>query len=360
MLPVLVTRKVEWDSEKTTRENMKELNRVIQLRATIYESGPEGERELWRQVLEEEEREMEAQQRTPKPPPSASAQKLSNHRRSAKAMDDGRISKSAKALQAVGVADSSQATFDTIKAKFPEASLPKIVENMPPAVQVTAVEVECAIHSFPRGSAGGLTGLKPQHLKDILRNLSENARKDFLSSLTRYSNRIIAFEVPPELGPYLSAAEVIPLIKINGDLRPVSVGETLRRLICKAALRVSIEPIVQELEHHQLGVGTKGGAEAIVHSVTNLMDKAIDNPDTICGLIDAMNAFNMCSRQAFLDEILLKFPGLYRLVAFLYGSASIMVMHSKIILCVNGVHQGCPLGAFLFSMTIQPLIAIIK
>lgn len=66
----------------------------------------------------------------------------------------------------------------------------------------------------------------------------------------------------------------------------------------------------------------------MVHSVTFLMDKAIDNPDTVCGLIDASNAFNVCCRQVFLDYVLEKFPGLYRLVAFLYGCASIMVMNS--------------------------------
>jgi hypothetical protein len=36
------------------------------------------------------------------------------------------------------------------------------------------------------------------------------------------------------------------------------------------------------------------------------------------------------------------------------------VMNSTIILCTNGVHQRCPLGAFLFSLTIQPLIALIQ
>jgi hypothetical protein len=64
-----------------------------------------------------------------------------------------------------------------------------------------------------------------------------------------------------------------------------------------------------ELKPNQCGVGTKGGAEAIIHSVTYLMDKHIDDPEIVCGLIDAKNAFNLCNRQAFLDETLKIFPG---------------------------------------------------
>jgi hypothetical protein len=60
-------------------------------------------------------------------------------------MDDGRISKAAKSLQAVGVADDSKSTFDTIKSKFPDAVLPKAIDNMPPAVQVKSDEIESAI-----------------------------------------------------------------------------------------------------------------------------------------------------------------------------------------------------------------------
>jgi hypothetical protein len=68
--------------------------------------------------------------------------------------------------------------------------------------------------------------------------------------------------------------------------------------------------VVLELVPNQCGVGTNGGAEAVFHSMTYLMDKHIDDPEIVCGLIDAKNAFNLCNRQAFLDETLKMFPGL--------------------------------------------------
>ena len=48
-----------------------------------------------------------------------------------------------------------------------------------------------AIHSFPRGSAGGPDGLLPQHLLDLTSAPAEQGGKDLLQALTEFANFVL-------------------------------------------------------------------------------------------------------------------------------------------------------------------------
>jgi hypothetical protein len=39
------------------------------------------------------------------------------------------------------------------------------------------------------------------------------------------------------MSPYYGGARLIPLCKKDGGVRPLAVGETLRRFVCKLAIR---------------------------------------------------------------------------------------------------------------------------
>ncbi|GAU93517.1 hypothetical protein RvY_05447 [Ramazzottius varieornatus] len=54
---------------------------------------------------------------------------------------------------------------------------------VPPAVPVTSEEVINAVVSFPNGSAGGPDGLRPQHLKDMLKAVRDPASTELAESL---------------------------------------------------------------------------------------------------------------------------------------------------------------------------------
>ncbi len=75
------------------------------------------------------------------------------------------------------------------------------------------------------------------------------------------------------------------------DLRPVAVGLTWRRLACKVGLRAFISTIQEKLEPIQVGVGTKGGCEAVVHAFSAKMDEYMENPAKAGLLVDNKNAF---------------------------------------------------------------------
>ena len=71
--------------------------------------------------------------------------------------------------------------------------------------------------------------------------------------------------VPVEVVPHLCGANLLALKKKNGGLRPIAIGEVLRRLVSKCLSFAVRSVVLDVLPPLQVGVGLPGGAEAIVH-----------------------------------------------------------------------------------------------
>ena len=85
------------------------------------------------------------------------------------------------------------------------------------AVQVDPDAVAKAIRSFPKGSASGPSGLKPQHLADALTpgHAHETGRQ-----LTGVCNLLLRGQVPEAVHPRICSATLAALPKPDGPLRP--------------------------------------------------------------------------------------------------------------------------------------------
>ncbi len=59
------------------------------------------------------------------------------------------------------------------------------------------------------------------------------------------------------------------------------------------------EDIKERLEPIQMGVGTSMGAETIVHSVREWLERHGGDEDSVLGMLDLSNAFNEIERSAF-------------------------------------------------------------
>ena len=111
--------------------------------------------------------------------------------------------------------------------------------------------------------------------------------------------RICTEHVEPRGLAALLACKLIPLNK-NPGVRPIGVGETLRRILGKAAL-VVVGPSVQAASGAlQLCSGQVAGIEAAVHSMSSIF--ANEEVDGVL-LVDAKNAFNSLNRQSALRNI---------------------------------------------------------
>eukprot|EP00971_Amphidinium_carterae_P139983 2773732-Amphidinium_carterae.1 len=122
-----------------------------------------------------------------------------------------------------------------------------------------------ALRSFPKGSSGGMSGLRPQHVKDAL---IPAWRDELLRQLTGFAHRVARGDVPPQIVPWFAGGNLTVLQKPNGrGFRPIAVGEVLRRLVGKMLLPSVQDTVKDHLHPIQLGVGTPLGCEAVAHTV---------------------------------------------------------------------------------------------
>ncbi len=62
---------------------------------------------------------------------------------------------------------------------------------------------------------------------------------------------------------------LLPLNK-NPGCRPIGIGEILRRIVSKAAMKVFAEDIIESSGCVQICAGHKGGAEAAIHAIRQI------------------------------------------------------------------------------------------
>jgi len=128
-----------------------------------------------------------------------------------------------------------------------------------------------AIKSFPAGSAGGIDGLRPQHLKDLTSVHTGDAGRRLVSRLTEFANLCFAGEVPTAIRPVFCGASLCALTKKDGGIRPIAVGCTLRRLVAKTASKLVQEKMAAKLAPIQLGFDVKQGTGAATHAARRFL-----------------------------------------------------------------------------------------
>lgn len=92
---------------------------------------------------------------------------------------------------------------------------------------------------------------------------------------------------------------LIPLDK-NPGVRPIGIGETLRRIIGKAAMTVLKKDVMYAAGVTQVCAGHPAGCEAAIHALRNIF-QAMDTDAVL--LIDADNAFNRQNRAVALHNV---------------------------------------------------------
>ena len=162
--------------------------------------------------------------------------------------------------------------------------------------------------------------------------------------------------VKVNLEAYLSC-RLIPLDKQPG-VRPIGIGETLRRIIGKTIIATIKPKIMESAGSLQLCAGQKAGCEAAVHAMTMIF--AEDQTDALM-FVDASNAFNSINRKVMLHNIQYICPSMY---IYSYNSYSVtlrlFVQGGKEIISSEGTTQGDPLVMPMYAVSITPLLNKIK
>ena len=103
----------------------------------------------------------------------------------------------------------------------------------------------------------------------------------------------------------LTQVESLPWLCRLNKCPGIRVGETLRRLISKAILRVTRDDILKVVGSLQLCAGQEAGCQAGIHAVRNIFED--DGVESVL-LVDASNAFNSLNWEAALRHIRIHCP----------------------------------------------------
>ena len=154
------------------------------------------------------------------------------------------------------------------------------------------------------------------------------------------AHRICQQFVDPTSLDVFTACRLVALDKCPG-VRPIGIGEVVRRIIGKAVLAAA-GPQVQEVTGAlQVYAGQRGGSEAAVHAMRHILQDA--NSEAVL-LVDATNAFNSLNRQVALQNVLHLCPTIALAIVNTYRADAQLFVDGEVIYSREGTTQGDPLA----------------
>ena len=161
---------------------------------------------------------------------------------------------------------------------------------------------------------------------------------------------------PSLVEPYV-ASRLIPLDK-NPGIRPIGVGEVLRRIIGKVISHHSKNEIKEAAGPLQPCANHGAGAEAAIHAMRQMFES--DDTDAIL-LIDATNAFNCMNGSVALHNIRITCPIISKYLINTYRHPSkLFVAGGGVILSKEGTTQGDPLAMPWYSLNSISIITHLR
>ena len=193
------------------------------------------------------------------------------------------------------------------------------------------------LDSLHVASGSGPSKLSHDHLREALRGITPMKQEYVSKAITDTVNLLASGKVNHNIAQYFCGANLYPLKKKDEGISPISVSETLRRLVSKC-LNTSVKTEAEMFfSPTQLGVGVKGGCTIIVYSVRSLIDIYSSSTDKCLLKIDFKNAFNLISRESIISQVAKYFPGLLNWTLITLLPESKLFIGNKFILSSIGV-----------------------
>ena len=155
-----------------------------------------------------------------------------------------------------------------------------------------------------------------------------------------------------------TACRLIPLNK-NPGLRPIGVGEVLRRIAGKVLMHISKDSVSEAAGSLQLCAGQESGAEAAIHAMHDIF---ADNDTEAVLLIDAENAFNSINRKSHATQYICFYVQLFSIyITNCYSSpARLFITGGGEIKSLEGTTQGDPTAMAAYAPAVTPLLSYLS
>ena len=242
----------------------------------------------------------------------------------------------------------SDESTDDMRRKHPEARDSEYArcDNLRPvagaaAPRLTVEEVLKAIKGFPPRLRWW--DIRPQ-APAPQRRAVPGYGDEMVRTITEVATLLASGKAHPSAREWVCCASLTALSKPDGSLRPIAIGETLRRLVGKALAKDASEDFQAYFEPTQVGVGSKGGAEAVVHAVRQYAARNRQRPNVVIATLDLKNAFNCVDRSAFRGGIRRVAPRLAPWVDFQYGAPHAALLRRDETVQRKGSAAGRPPG----------------
>ena len=183
-----------------------------------------------------------------------------------------------------------------------------------------------------------------------------NSSSDLCKTIVRMTRKLCTVEDQHQSLEAFVACRLIPLDK-NPGLRPIGVGEILRRIAGKVVVSTIREDITESVGSLQVCAGQEAGSEAAVHAMHEIF-KEQDTEAVL--LIDATNAFNTVNRNVLLHNVKVICPAISTYVNNCYCVPSrLFVIGGAEITSEEGTTQGDPTAMAMYAIATIPLIMML-
>ena len=282
----------------------------------------------------------------------------------------GKVRQALKLIDAdsevTGVHEMSDEIRAVLQEKHPEAEPAQqhvLDEREIPAVEPVIFEeidasMVCKAAEQTSGS-GGPTRLDADAWKHIIcSRVFGKVSEDFANAIAMSARRMCRENITHSYLSLLWECRLVPLMKEDDGVRPVGIGEPLRRIIGKCVLKVVGGDVQMAAGALQTCAGVDSGVEAAIHAMADTFN-SVDCEAVL--LVDAENAFNRINREVSLHNIQRICPSIHTYLNNCYKEPSRLHLgDGTFIYSKEGATQGDNLAMAMYSLSTRKPIEELK
>jgi hypothetical protein len=238
----------------------------------------------------------------------------------------------------------------------PVVPIPDAVRDFSPAepLVLDRQALFANLKSAPRGSSGGLSGMRYEDLKVLLDD--EETMRLYGDVAERYARA----DIPQVIARSLALGAVTALTKPDGRPRGIITGDAIRRHVARTLAQTYADELMEACAPFQYALSTRAGTDCVSHALRSATDN--DEGLTVVS-IDGIGAFDHIRRQAMLEQLatLEHASAMLPFVRLSYGQASTYLWQddagvSHVIRQGEGGEQGDPLMPALYALGQHPAL----
>ena len=290
------------------------------------------------------------------------------HKAFCRFMFEGKVAKAMRFIDhddeaSNGALACSPEVLEKLKEKHPSSreTIPSAKLNIsspsPEAVIFEAIDTELIMKSAKSVSgAGGPTQVDADIWKHLIcSKFNKKQSEELASSIAELAKILCVESIPASHTSEFLAGRLIPLDKKGGGIRPIGIGEVLRRIIAKSVSSVLRHNIQKAAGTLQTCSGIEAGIEGAIHAMRETFE--VETSEGML-LVDATNAFNNLNREAALHNVRQVCPPFSQFLNNCYQSKTrLFISGSKeFIWSEEGATQGDPVAMDMYAVATSPLV----